>query len=216
MRMLKSNGLMLITLCSWISVFGLTQGAEAKDKDNKDKEKKMADRCIISQAPGASNTAECDRWYVLKEKEAPEACVQGEECGRWYSAEAIQVVVLRNAPFEFDESKIRPSAKPILKRYVELLRDQPNMKVQVIGHTDAVGPADYNQRLSEERARATKKFLVQQGIPPRRIVIAGRGEAHPLADNRSAKGRTQNRRVEIQLAASRYHYGQNLEIRRSP
>jgi outer membrane protein OmpA-like peptidoglycan-associated protein len=73
----------------------------------------------------------------------------------------------------------------------------PGLNLEVEGHTDAVGAADYNQDLSEHRANSVRAFLVQQGIPSGTIAARGFGKTQPVATNGSAAGRQQNRRVEL-------------------
>ena len=71
--------------------------------------------------------------------------------------------------------------------------------MDVIGHTDSVGAADFNQRLSENRARSVAEYLSGQGILPARLLVAGMGEAQPVASNATPEGRAQNRRVTLQI-----------------
>lgn len=73
----------------------------------------------------------------------------------------------------------------------------------VVGHTDNVGAAAANQRLSLQRAEAVKKYLVSKGIEPNRIYTEGKGPTQPVADNRTAEGRAKNRRVEIEVVGTR-------------
>jgi outer membrane protein OmpA-like peptidoglycan-associated protein len=76
----------------------------------------------------------------------------------------------------------------------------PGLHLEVEGHTDSVGGDDYNQTLSERRARAVRDYLVQQGISDNSIVARGLGKAGPVATNETAEGRRQNRRVELVLS----------------
>jgi OOP family OmpA-OmpF porin len=73
----------------------------------------------------------------------------------------------------------------------------------VVGHTDNVGSAAANQRLSLQRAEAVKKYLVSKGIEPNRIYTEGKGPSQPIADNRTPEGRAKNRRVEIEVVGTR-------------
>jgi len=79
------------------------------------------------------------------------------------------------------------------------LRDDPNLRIRVVGHTDSVGSETYNQQLSEKRARATADYLISQGVSSSQVSVEGRGESEPRASNSTADGRAQNRRVEIYL-----------------
>ena len=76
------------------------------------------------------------------------------------------------------------------------------LNLEVEGHTDAVGAADYNQDLSERRAQAVRAFLTQQGISTESIVARGFGKDQPVATNGTAAGRQQNRRVELVVSGS--------------
>ena len=72
-----------------------------------------------------------------------------------------------------------------------------------VGHTDSVGKEAYNQRLSVRRAEAVKAYLVGKGIEASRVYTEGKGEAQPVASNKTKDGRAQNRRVEIEVVGSR-------------
>ena len=75
--------------------------------------------------------------------------------------------------------------------------------IVAVGHTDSVGPEAYNQRLSVRRAEAVKAYLVSKGIEANRVYTEGKGEAQPIADNKTKEGRAKNRRVEIEVVGSR-------------
>jgi OOP family OmpA-OmpF porin len=77
------------------------------------------------------------------------------------------------------------------------LKSNPGVKVEVVGHTDAIGASDYNMTLSEERAKMVKQYLVDQGVSADRIAISWRGEEAPKGDNSTSEGRAANRRAEI-------------------
>jgi OOP family OmpA-OmpF porin len=79
----------------------------------------------------------------------------------------------------------------------ELNQDRPGAKVEVAGHTDAVGPEGYNQQLSEQRAETVRDYLVRLGVEAGRITVVGYGESLPRASNDTVEGRRLNRRVEI-------------------
>jgi outer membrane protein OmpA-like peptidoglycan-associated protein len=101
--------------------------------------------------------------------------------------------------FDTGRADIKPDLRPILDQFASGLAAQPNTEVRVIGHTDSAGSDDLNDRLSVQRAEAARQYLAARGVDPRRIVIAGRGEREPIADNSSEAGRARNRRVEIYL-----------------
>ena len=82
---------------------------------------------------------------------------------------------------------------------IQILNEYPNAKFTVEGHTDSVGSAKTNQRLSESRANSVRDFLVDKGIGADRLTAIGYGEDKPIATNNTRSGRAQNRRVEINL-----------------
>ena len=86
-----------------------------------------------------------------------------------------------------------------LNEVAQVLKDNPEMKLSIDGHTDNVGADNLNQKLSENRAAAVKAYLVKRGIDESRLVSAGYGETQPVADNKAAAGRQKNRRVELKL-----------------
>ena len=77
------------------------------------------------------------------------------------------------------------------------LRDYPEVNVEVGGHTDSSGASDFNKKLSQARADAVKDYLVRQGVNASQLSTRGYGEDNPIADNGTASGRAQNRRVEL-------------------
>jgi outer membrane protein OmpA-like peptidoglycan-associated protein len=81
----------------------------------------------------------------------------------------------------------------------EALRDNPELRVRLVGHTDNVGSARFNQRLSLERARVIGDYLVEKGIDESRIETEGKGLAEPLNDNKNEEERALNRRVEMTI-----------------
>jgi len=108
-------------------------------------------------------------------------------------------IVLRGVNFDFDKSTIRPDAEDILSEAARILREEPEIRVSVDGHTDARGTDQYNQRLSERRADAVRDRLIRLGVGGSRLEAQGYGEERPVASNDSEEGRAQNRRVELNI-----------------
>ncbi len=99
--------------------------------------------------------------------------------------------------FDFDSDRIRADAERMLLDVGEVLEAYPKRPVRVEGHTDSVASDAYNQKLSERRAAAVASWFTRHGIESSRLRAAGFGESRPVADNGTAEGRQQNRRVEI-------------------
>jgi len=109
-------------------------------------------------------------------------------------------IVLKNIFFDFDQAVLKTSSYPELSRLLEYMQSGEIKKVEVSGHTDSRGDADYNQRLSQRRAQAVTNYLRQNGITADRIVTMGYGEAQPIDTNDTSAGRQKNRRVEFKIA----------------
>ena len=99
--------------------------------------------------------------------------------------------------FAVGRSDIQSNFAPVLDRFAEGLRNNPNTDVRIIGHTDNTGSDAMNNPLSLDRAASTRNYLTGRGIDGRRISIEGMGERQPIATNDTAQGRSRNRRVEI-------------------
>ncbi len=110
-----------------------------------------------------------------------------------------QVLVLNNVHFEFDRYDLLPDSRNLLSKVAKSLMDQPNVKLEVAGHTDSLGSDGYNLELSKQRAAAVRRYLVSQGVTAGNIYSKGYGELQPVASNATEEGRAANRRVEIHL-----------------
>lgn len=108
-------------------------------------------------------------------------------------------VTINNIFFDFDKATLRNESYPELNRILEFMNDYPNIRIQILGHTDSIGDENYNQQLSERRADAVARFLRVNGINTDRLIVEGKGESDPIADNDTAEGRQQNRRVEFEI-----------------
>ncbi len=101
--------------------------------------------------------------------------------------------------FDFGSAAIKPDMHGVLDTFANSLRDDPNARLTIIGHTDSVGSSGVNDRLSLDRARSGRDYLATRGVSSARITIEGHGEREPIADNGTETGRAQNRRVEMYL-----------------
>lgn len=114
-----------------------------------------------------------------------------------------QLVFAADVFFDIDQSVLRPAAQKKLAILVEQMNALDLQQIYVTGHADALASDPYNLRLSAERSQAVRDYLLGKGIDPQRVQIAARGKAQPVADNRTRDGRSQNRRVEIEVIGVR-------------
>jgi len=115
------------------------------------------------------------------------------------AAATKKTIVLRGINFDFDKAVIKPEFEGVLDAGADVLKENPGVRVQVAGYTDSVGTDAYNQGLSERRANAVRDYLASHGVDASRLTSVGFGEANPVADNGTADGRSQNRRVELNI-----------------
>lgn len=105
--------------------------------------------------------------------------------------------VLHNIFFDYDKATLLQQSYNELHTLLGILQSHPTMKIEICGHTDGHGSIDYNQRLSENRARAVVDYLVSHGIDVRRLSFKGYGKSRPIDTNTTEEGRAKNRRVEF-------------------
>ncbi|RYG45645.1 MAG: flagellar motor protein MotB, partial [Chitinophagaceae bacterium] len=110
-------------------------------------------------------------------------------------------VVLNNIFFDVNKFDLRPESQIELDKIVQLMNDNPTVKVEISGHTDNVGkPAD-NLILSDKRSKTVVAYLINKRISPQRFTYKGLGETQPIADNKTEEGRAKNRRTEMKITA---------------
>ena len=117
------------------------------------------------------------------------------------------IVNLSDVLFDTGQSTLRPGAREKLARISGILNAHPELKLEIEGHTDSVGGDSYNQALSERRAESVKAYLIVNGVKPDSIAARGFGKRSPVADNNTASGRQQNRRVEIVVSGESIQAG---------
>jgi OOP family OmpA-OmpF porin len=101
--------------------------------------------------------------------------------------------------FKTNSAEILSSTYPKLDEVVEILKEYPELKLEINGHTDNTGRAEYNKALSQQRAEAVRDYLVKKGIAPSRLKATGYGDERPIVDNNTEENRARNRRVELIL-----------------
>lgn len=177
---------------------GILGGVVAHNTGDKSSRSRTAMGAIAGAAAGgaighAMDKKEAEIRKIASERDASEMEVERVR------EDLLKVSVSSEASFDFNSATLKPEFKPTLERVADVLYNDPNQRIQVVGHTDSKGSEAYNQSLSERRAQATADYLISQGVARNQISVDGRGESEPRADNSTAAGRAQNRRVEIYL-----------------
>ncbi|MDQ6954706.1 MAG: OmpA family protein [Mariprofundaceae bacterium] len=111
--------------------------------------------------------------------------------------ENLKITMNSEVSFDFNSAALKPAFHRTLAKVGDILQRYPRTTIRIIGHTDNVGSAAYNQRLSEDRANAVAWNLEDSGLSPQRVGVEGRGESQPRVSNDSEAGRQLNRRVEM-------------------
>ena len=114
-----------------------------------------------------------------------------------------KVTFAADAFFDFDKAVLKKDAGAKLDDLVSKVKGVNLEVIIAVGHTDSRGSDAYNQKLSQRRAEAVKKYLVGKGIEANRVYTEGKGEKQPVADNKTDEGRAKNRRVEIEVVGTR-------------
>ena len=114
-----------------------------------------------------------------------------------------KVTFAADAFFDTGKSVLKPDAQAKLADLVDKTKGVNLEVIIAVGHTDTVGSSAYNQKLSIARAESVKKFLTSKGIETNRVYTEGKGFTQPVADNKTAEGRSKNRRVEVEVVGTR-------------
>jgi len=151
---------------------------------------------VVEVATGVSDT---DGDGIVDERDrcpdtAPGARVDGTGCP------LPRIWRLNGVTFEFDQARLRPDSRTILKDVAATLLRYPDMQVEVAGHTDSRGSEDYNRKLSQRRAESVRTHLIGLGVPAAQMQARGYGEVEPVETNDTDAGREHNRRVELRIA----------------
>jgi len=138
-----------------------------------------------------------DQDRVPDERDACPGTPPGTEVDERGCAVLRKKIVLEGISFQFNSAVIQPASETTLERAAQILRDNPGVHVEIEGHTDDVGKPDFNQRLSDSRARSVADWLSAHGIPAERMSTKGYGATRPRAPNDSEPNRALNRRIEF-------------------
>ena len=116
--------------------------------------------------------------------------------------QAKEVVITQAILFDLDAATLRPDAEPILRQVAGLLIQHPELtRVEIQGHTDDQGEADYNLTLSQARVETVRTWLIASGVDAERLVAQGYGESKPIQPNTTEAGQAANRRVQFVILA---------------
>jgi outer membrane protein OmpA-like peptidoglycan-associated protein len=113
--------------------------------------------------------------------------------------EVGESIRLNNIFFDFNKSFLRPESYPELDRVVKMMNDNPSLEIELGGHTDNIGSAEYNYKLSDDRANSVLQYILSKGISSKRLSAKGYGKDKPVATNDTDEGRQLNRRVEFTI-----------------
>ena len=142
---------------------------------------------------------------VDKDDKCPnEPGVPPDGCPKKYNLVVVtenKIEIKQTVYFDTSRATIKRVSFPLLNEVAQALTDNPAIKVEIQGHTDSQGSARSNLRLSQKRAEAVRTYLIKKSIASDRMVARGHGEEVPIADNRTAEGRSQNRRVEFVITS---------------
>jgi outer membrane protein OmpA-like peptidoglycan-associated protein len=154
----------------------------------------------LAAAPALAQQPDMDR----AERELRDAMAPAASAGATVERVApdqIRVRMPSDITFDFNRAELRYEFMPRIHDLARTLSRHPNIRVDIIGHADAIGSDAYNQELSERRARSVGAALINEGVQWQRVSATGRGEWEPIATNASEWGRSRNRRVEIRVTA---------------
>ncbi|SUP54015.1 Inner membrane lipoprotein YiaD precursor [Weeksella virosa] len=140
--------------------------------------------------------------HMDKQAEKIEQVLPGAEVVR--TDEGINLILNENSSvtFDYNSENLTSKAKNSLDKLIQVFKEYPDTNLLIVGHTDNVGSQNFNLPLSEKRARSVVNYLVSKGISSSRLTSKGVGLSEPIADNSTAAGRAQNRRVEIAITAN--------------
>jgi outer membrane protein OmpA-like peptidoglycan-associated protein len=146
----------------------------------------------------------CTGEYVYRVKDKAGNTATGKEMFDEFTGEISNVkegeaLVLENIYFDFDKIDLLPKSFLELNKVVGYMQKYDIREVEISGHTDSKGSDEYNQKLSEARAKSVVEYLIFKGIAKERLAYTGHGEAQPIATNETDEGRAENRRVEFKL-----------------
>ena len=192
--------------------------AEAQQKEAEaqrqkaEAQRQQAEREAAREAQARAEAEAAGQAALRKETEAREAAAKAEREKQELRSALLEqfnrILPTRDTPrglmvnmsdvlFDIAKYNLRPAAREALAKLSGIVLGHPGLKLEIEGHTDSTGSDEFNQKLSQQRAGSVRSYLIQQGLSPDSITSSGFGPTMPVASNSTAKGRQQNRRVEI-------------------
>lgn len=138
-------------------------------------------------------------YYLDNQESKLRAELQGTGVGIKRTGDTIKLIMPGNITFATNSADINSSFFPVLNSVSKVFKEYKNTTIVISGHSDGSGDASKNQALSLSRAKSVSSYIVSQGVDMRRIEVAGLGSSSPIASNDSESGRSQNRRVELEI-----------------
>ena len=196
----------------------LAETAEARGDAAEAREEAEGARQEADSARRSAAQAEAEARRIRREAEADLSRLQ-KALGQIADTRRTALGVVMNLgsdylKFDFDEAELQPTDRELLSRVAGILLTSREYTVSVNGHTDDVGSAEYNQKLSERRAQAVRDYFVAAGLPAEIFAVTGHGKARPLVSGNSDEARAKNRRVELGIVNTRIRYGREVESNR--
>ncbi len=174
-------------------VAGLLSGGDATERRQ---------RALVGAGVGGLAGGAIGRYQDNQERDLRER-MEGSGVDVVRQGDNITLDIPSGVTFGFDSATLRPEFYSVLDRVADTLLQYDQTIIEVAGHTDSKGTEEYNQALSEKRARAVGDFLMRRGVNRERLILTGAGETRPIASNETEAGRAENRRVEITLVPIR-------------
>jgi outer membrane protein OmpA-like peptidoglycan-associated protein len=163
-----------------------------------------------AQAAAAQDQAAAARDQVAAANDrAADARAQLEALQAKQTERGMVLTLGSNVLFDTNSDMLKPGADEALGRVAQFMQTQPSTKLRIEGHTDSTGSSSYNEALSQRRAQAVARALMDRGVDPSRVQAVGRGMEVPVATNDTAAGRQQNRRVELIFSNDQGQFASN-------
>ena len=154
------------------------------------------DRCVCDMTDPVPVVAPAPEPEPVKEiKQAIQEAVKEEKKEFTIDFEKLS----KQSLFEFNSDKIAEDNYAGLDVVADFLKETPNVSVKIEGHTDNIGAKEYNQKLSERRAKSVANYLISKGVDSSKVTTEGFGFSRPIADNKTKEGRAKNRRTEMKF-----------------